>query len=194
VGGSYPANPETTVAGQYTFYGRYTAFTASDNREPLNSKSAARFINGGAFSGGTSLVVWRDSKVDQGPFLCPAVWGTRPPAYPLPYEELYAFSESETAEHLTGIASPFPASTQRVRVDGPTLPVTATFGWIYLNLNHNALSGGVPPEDPAAAQSWAGNVMDAQGRFSVGQSAVAVENAKAVVHTCIVDNGPAPCP
>jgi hypothetical protein len=36
--------------------------------------------------------------------------------------------------------------------------------------------------------------MDAQGRFSVGQSAVAVENAKAVVHTCIVDNGPAPCP
>jgi hypothetical protein len=191
--GTYPPDPET-AAGQYTFYARYVAVSGPDSREPLNSKSAARFINGGAFNGGTSLVVWRDSKVDQGPFLCPAVSGTRPPAYPLAHEELYAFSESETAENLTGLASPFPASTQRVRVDGPSLPVTPTFGWIYLDLNHNTLSGVVPAEDPAAAQSWVGNVMDAQGRFSVGQGAVVLESAKAVVHTCIGDNAPAPCP
>ena len=46
-------NPETSVAGQYTFYGRYVSWTAADNREPLATNFAARFVNGGAFSGGT---------------------------------------------------------------------------------------------------------------------------------------------
>jgi hypothetical protein len=195
VSGSYAPHPETTVAGQYTFYGRHVAWTAADNREPLNSKSAARFLNGGAFTGGTSLIVWRDSKVNQGPFTCPAVSGVRPPWFPLPDEELFAFNETETAENLTNLASPFPGSTQRVRVDGPSLPVTPAFGWIYLNLNQsNGTAGANPPEDPLAAQSWVGNVMDAQGRFSVGFGAVVLENAKTVVHTCIGDNMPAPCP
>ncbi len=64
-------NPETSVAGQYTFYGRYDAWTAVDHREPLATNFAARYVTGGTFSGGTSLIVWRDSKVNQGPFTCP---------------------------------------------------------------------------------------------------------------------------
>ena len=48
-------NPETSVAGQYTFYGRYVAWTAADHREPLATNFAARYINGGAFTGGTDL-------------------------------------------------------------------------------------------------------------------------------------------
>src|SRR5579885_2743866 len=66
VQGNYGANPETTVSGQYTFYGRYVNWTAVDNREPLATNFAVRFLNGGPFSGGTNLIVWRDSKVRQG--------------------------------------------------------------------------------------------------------------------------------
>jgi hypothetical protein len=33
-----------------------------DQREPLPTVFAARFINGGIFDGGTDLIVWRDSK------------------------------------------------------------------------------------------------------------------------------------
>jgi hypothetical protein len=194
-GGYPPGDPETTIPGEYTFYGRYVAWTAADNREPLSSKSAARFINGGAFTGGTSLLVWRDSKVNQGSFLCPAVLGSRPPWYPLDAEELVAFDESETAEALSALPPPFPAAAQRVRVDGPALPVTPVFGWLYLNLNQsNAFDGSNPPEDLQAAQSWVTNVLDAEGRFSVGQAGVAIENAKAVTHFCINGGGAPPCP
>src|SRR6185503_16287181 len=79
-------NPETSVAGQYTFYGRYVAWTAADNREPLATNFAVRYINGGAFTGGTSLLSWRDPKVNQGAFTCPAVLGSRPSWYPLGQE------------------------------------------------------------------------------------------------------------
>src|SRR5215208_3327449 len=58
-------DPETSVPGEYTFYGRYTGWLASDNREPLSTNFATRFVNGPPFAGGTDLLVWRDSKVDQ---------------------------------------------------------------------------------------------------------------------------------
>src|SRR6185295_16550464 len=52
-------NPQTSVAGQYTFYGRYVNWTAADNREPLSTNFAGRYINGGTFNGGTSWLVAR---------------------------------------------------------------------------------------------------------------------------------------
>src|SRR5215472_14325156 len=72
-------NPQTSVAGQYTFYGRYDNWTAVDNREPLATNFAVRCLNGVPFSGGTNYVVWRDSKVAQGAFKC----GTNPAWFPL---------------------------------------------------------------------------------------------------------------
>src|SRR5699024_5063568 len=64
-----PTTSETNTSGFYTFYGRYDspAWSAADDREPLATNFAARYVNGGAFSGGTDLIVWRDSKVNQGP-------------------------------------------------------------------------------------------------------------------------------
>jgi hypothetical protein len=178
-------NPQTSVSGQYTFYGRYVGWTAVDNREPLATTFAARFISGGAFSGGTSLVAWRDSKVDQASFVCAA-----PPAG-LAQEDVIAFDEAENAENvMTVSASPFPASAQRVQVDGAALPVTPAFGWLYMNLNHSGAAN--PPEDNAAAQAWVSNVMDANGRFSVGQSAIVLQKATATAHNCL-DGDPAPC-
>jgi hypothetical protein len=64
-------DPSTSTSGRYTFYGRYDNFTAVDNRQPLSTTFAARFINASSsegaryFSGGTAMIVWRDSKVAQ---------------------------------------------------------------------------------------------------------------------------------
>ncbi|HBL29292.1 MAG TPA: hypothetical protein DD490_20870, partial [Acidobacteria bacterium] len=43
--------------GEYTFYGRYVTGLASDNREPLATTFATRYLTGGGFTGGTNLVV-----------------------------------------------------------------------------------------------------------------------------------------
>ena len=63
LGGVNSSNPTG-----YTFYGRYVQPGGSpngqDNREPLGTSWAARYLNGGAFDGGTKLAVWRDSTLD----------------------------------------------------------------------------------------------------------------------------------
>jgi hypothetical protein len=183
-------NPETSVPGEYTFYGRYVTFNASDNREPLGSKWAARFLNGGVFSGGTSLSVWRDPKVQGAPFVC----GTAPTWFPLSQEDVFAFDEQEHPENVaTGSPNPFPAGAQRTVVDGPELGVTPTFGWLYLNLNTTVVpAGSNPPEDPAAAQSIVSTEMDASGRFAVSFQGNLLESAKTVTHSCIDGTSP-PC-
>ncbi len=185
-------NPETSVAGQYTFYGRYDNWTAVDNREPLATNFAARFINGGPFSGGTNFVVWRDSKVKQGAFKC----GTTPAWYPLGQEQIVIFDEQEHPQVAqtfpvspqppqNGII-PFPAEAQSTAVGGASFPVPYKFGWVFLDLNSTvAAAGSVPPEDPAAAQAWVEVVMSALGRYSVGFDAIKLDSACTASHTLI---------
>ncbi len=186
-------DPEVTVPGEYTFYGRYVAWAAADNREPLATNFGVRFINGGIFSGGTSILSWRDAKVNQGAFTCPAVSGVRPAWYPLGQEQIVIFDEEENPEVPSTLPVspprpgtsliPFPAEANRTRVDGPGLPVTPSFGWLFLNLNQsNAVAGANPPEDPLAAQAWVTAVMDAEGRFSVGFDAIQLDNATNANH------------
>jgi hypothetical protein len=107
-------NPETNVAGEYTFYGRYVAWTAADNREPLTTNFAVRFLNGGVFTGGTDLITWRDSKVNQGAFTCPAQ-NARPLWYPLGQEQIVIFDEEENPEtpSTLPVSPPRPAPTRR---------------------------------------------------------------------------------
>ena len=185
-------NPETSVVGQYTFYGRYVAWTAADNREPLSTNFATRFINGGAFTGGTSLIVWRDSKVNQGAFKCT----TLPAWYPLGQEQIVIFDEQEHPEVPQtfpfspqppgDFLTPFPAESQRTDVDGEDLPVPFDFGWLFLNLNTNvAAAGANPPEDPLAAQAWIETTMDADGRFSVGFDAIQLDHATIANHVLV---------
>jgi len=185
-------NPETSVAGQYTFYGRYVAWTAVDNREPLATNFAVRFLNGGAFSGGTNLVAWRDSKVAQGAFKC----GTTPAWYPLGQEQIVIFDEQEhpvvpssfpvsPQPPVSGII-PFPAEAQSTKVGGASFTVPFNFGWLFLNLNTTvAAAGSNPPEDPAAAQAWVEAVMSALGRYSVGFDAIKLDSACTASHARI---------
>lgn len=198
-------NPETSVAGEYTFYGRYLApqWSAADNREPLATNFAARYLTdpGSGFDG-TNLVVWRDSHVDQESFDCTATLTSPGPAsntllaswFPLGQEEIVIFDEEEQIEVPEpppvspvppgdpGIA-PFPAEAQSVVVGGSALPTPFLNGWMFLNLNHGAATG--PPEDPDAAQAWVSVLVQNAGLFSVGYDAIQLDSACNANHTTI---------
>jgi hypothetical protein len=137
--------PQISTSGDYTFYGAFDSWTAVDNREPLATEFAARYV-----PAGTDLVVWRDSKVEQGWFTC----GTLPSWYPLGQEGLYDMADSGSFVSL-GTLKPFPAVAQRVHVGGSALPVTYTSGWFYMDLNTSvAAAGSNPPFDPTVSQAW----------------------------------------
>ena len=185
-------NPETSVPGEYTFYGRYVGWNASDNREPLATSFSVRYAVGGAFDGGTDYIVWRDSKVNQAPFTCPVVAGTRPTWFPLGQEEIVIFDEDENPDvpatfpvspqpPQQGII-PFPAETQRVTIGGAAFPVPFNFGWIHLNLNFSSVGNPNPPEDPDAAQAWVVDPSTAQGKFEVSAGSNQGSNASNVNH------------
>jgi hypothetical protein len=189
VSGLTPTNPATTTAGRYTFYGRYNnpiPWTAADNREPLATTFAARFLSGGPFSGGTSFLVWRDSKTNQGPFTCPATTG-RPSWFPLGQEGIVIFDEQEHPQVPTSVPFspqppnvgpiPFPAETQRTQVGGASLPVPFNFGWMFLDLNTTVSGNPNPPFDPAAAQAWVVYTLASNGHFAVGIDAIRLDSA-----------------
>ena len=192
-----PTNPSTTTAGAYTFYGRYDtpAFSAADNREPLSTNFATRFLNGGTFSGGTDLIVWRDSHstgAQEADFVCSQLASANP-WYPLGQEGIVIFDEQEQPNLIPpfpvspqpgpNVIVPFPAETQSVHVNGAALPVPYAFGWLYLNLN-TTIPSEPAPADPAADQAWVVVRMTAQGRFSVGFDAVQLDSACAALHFC----------
>jgi hypothetical protein len=183
-----PTNPETSTVNFYTFYGRYDnpAWNAADHREPLATNFAARFLNGGPFSGGTDFIVWRDSKVNQGPFTCSAQTG-RPFWFPLGQEGIVIFDEQEhpqvpqsfpvSPQPQSSTLVPFPAESQSTHVGGSTLPVPYNFGWIYLDLNTTVTGATNNPLDPAAAQAFVTIRATSQGRYSVGYDALHLDSA-----------------
>jgi hypothetical protein len=169
-------NPLTTTAGNYTFYGRYDGFNATDNRQPLATSFAARFLSGSfaapavatgnpflgpqaGDAGTTSLVVWRDPKVNQGYFAC----GLTPAWYPLGQEGIVAFDESEHPQLITGVV--FPAATQVVQIGGSALPVSYLSGWLYLDLNTTVAGVTFPTPDPAASQAWVQVIEQSSNHF-----------------------------
>jgi hypothetical protein len=182
--------PFSFAAGNYTFYGRYNSVAGQDQREPLATTFAARYVDGGAFDGGTDLIVWRDSKTRpvgaNGTHSC----SSNPSWFPLSQTDVVSFDEQEHPTDLCfqsdnvspptgGVNTCFPLETQRVHLLGgnvigadPTPPTP--FGWIYLNLNHTLASGD---PYPGRAQAWVVITMSAEGRYEVGYDAVQLDNA-----------------
>jgi hypothetical protein len=165
-------------SGNYTYYYRYSL--GADQREGLSSTWATRYATGGAFSGGTDLIVWRDAQQDIAPFTC----GTTPSPYPLSQEQIVIFDEDENPDvpdstpfspALPGTSLiPFPWEANRTAIGGPNFPVPFDFGWLYLNLN-TSISGSVVPYSPIV-QNWVTTIMDADGLFSVGYDAIQLDN------------------
>ena len=183
-------DPETSTPGRYTFYGRHVGFTASDNREPLSTTFATRFVAAKAFKQenrallqqilppATELLVWRDSKSAAVPFAC----GGAPAWYPLGQGTLAAFDEQENPQELAGVV-PFGAATQRVTVGTGTLPVTAESGWLYLNLNTQPVGQVAGLTTADAAQAWVTVLHRVYqgptgGRYDAGFRAIRLDSAR----------------
>ena len=180
----FGVDPQADDPGEYRFYSRFESVAGKVIRQPLATKFAVPYANRGKedkwFPQGTALQVWRDPKVsDAEAFPC----GTRPSWFPLGQEEVLAFDDQENVEVLAPGAA-FGAATQRVAIDGPSLPVSFTEGWIYLNLNTTvAAAPTTPVEDPAAAQAWVTVDKNSKGKFSVQTRAIPIDSATEVVHT-----------
>ncbi|HYX25514.1 MAG TPA: hypothetical protein VFC23_15290, partial [Thermoanaerobaculia bacterium] len=128
--------------GDATFYGRYVNGSGIDDREPLATTWASRYAIGGTFSGGTDLIVWRESGRTVEPFAC----GTLPPGFPLLIGGESVFDEQEQSLAIPtcpfGPPCPvfppldsFPAEAGRVHVGSPALPMPFNFGWFFINLS-----------------------------------------------------------
>jgi len=151
------ADPDFFGAGEFTFYGRYHSFDGSDKRRPLPSAYDARFLNGGAFTGGTKLIVWRDTRsADTGVVSC----GSTPSWFPLGERQIKARDETAAFTDL-GATTIFDLATQRM--DITDIPQPYTFGFLEMNLNLT---------DNTTAQAWVGVEASAAGQYSVGFPAV----------------------
>jgi hypothetical protein len=168
------------VPGDHTFYGRYVAFTAIDGREPLPSQWAARYVTQGAFSGGTTLAVWREGLIGAAPFSCALI---APPGYPLvtPADSII-FDEEENiilvTEPVSGAPTPddplfIPWEANLIEAGSSSFATPFAFGWVLLNLRHPGLAF-VYGDD--LTQSWVTLTANAEGRFSVGWEAVPMDN------------------
>jgi hypothetical protein len=172
-----------STPGEYTFYGRYVLGTAADNREPTATTFAARYLSGGGFTGGTSLIVWRDSKFTPG-----ATCAAGPNYGELFEQQIVVFDEFEnpltvvsggpSGEPTPGAQCTFCDEAQRVDVGGDGITTNADFGWVYMNLNHATTRDATLGAGYInIAQAWVTAVMDAEGRFSVGFDAIQLDNA-----------------
>jgi hypothetical protein len=175
------ACPTCFVPGDHTFYGRYAGGAAIDAREALPTTMAARYLNGGGFTGGTDFLVWREGG-DQTTAQNYACTQPGPTWFPLPATQIGVFDETEqvvTTENCPsgfdcGVDIVIPNEAQRVDVETELL-TPFDFGWAYLNLQW----GPLPAYQDNFAQMWLTTVMDASGLFSVGFDGVQLDNANA---------------
>ena len=111
---------------------------------------------GGAFDGGTELLVWRDVPSTSS---LPVACGSAPSWLPLSSDDVEAWNETGQRTDLDRDA--FPLATQRVPVAALDSPFP--FGWLDLDLD---LGDGEP------GQAWVMSILSAEGRFSVGQTGI----------------------
>jgi hypothetical protein len=83
-----------------------------------------------------------------------------------------AFDEEENPEEPGVALSAFPLATQRVPIGQAAFPVTAPFGWLYLDLNTTLGS----PVDPVG-QSWVTLLVQTASGLDFGHHALPLDNA-----------------
>lgn len=157
------ADPDHFANGDYTFYGRYVNFDGRDDRIPLSSLYYVRYMNGGSFSSGTELVVWRDNRRAAATL---ANCGKSPAWAPLGEMQIVTFDEEENPTEVVG-GNAFPVATQKVRVGSSALAVAKPMGFLMLDLWH---------KDASHAQAWVSVMMSAKGRFTTGYEALRVDD------------------
>lgn len=146
----------------FTFYGRYSAYDGRDERVPLPDWWATRFLDGGPFTGGADLLVWRDTGVAT---VAPVTCGSHPAWYPLQEGFITARDESGDVAsriYVGSLSHFFPLATQKLPVSTFNLPYA--FGRLQISL-----ADGPGLNNPR--QSWLQVVLSANGLYSVGMNA-----------------------
>lgn len=155
-----------TFLGRYSFYGSFVGGSGIDDRQPLGTRYATRYVSGGVFDGGTQLVIWRDAKVARPTGV---VCGQEPRRLELAG---VVRDEDGKATVLSSSRQLAPWSAQKVVLGGDSFKLPYAFGWLNLDLWHK---GGTLFGD--TAQGWVTTVMSAQQRFSVGLRAMRLDSA-----------------
>lgn len=183
-----PTDPLTSVAGNYTFYGRVVSWTAADNREPLATRWGLQ-----GETGTSNAIVWRDPKVVPASFSCAS---GQPNWAPLNQEGINFFNFASQATVIPAPPTPTnPIPTQVIVAPHATqirtlnnanlqLPTNTKLGWLTFNLNTTVAGSANPPVDPAAAQSHVTVLRSQKGvpRLSSGAIATPMDNATAPTH------------
>ncbi|MEX1312091.1 MAG: hypothetical protein AB1Z65_16855 [Candidatus Sulfomarinibacteraceae bacterium] len=135
--------------GIYTFYGRYSGWDGRDDRVPLPTEWVQRFLDGGPFSGGADLIVFRQANnADASPIPC----GEPPPWYPL--RAAIVTSDEDGGGVVTHEDDAFGLATQRVPIGALEPAPSAAFGRVRITGD--------------ADQLWVQPVLTGLGRFGVG--------------------------
>jgi hypothetical protein len=164
------SDPRVTDPAAHTFYGWVRGYAGtSDSREPLPTAWRTRYVDAGAFDGGTDLLVWRAPPGPVGTFAC---GGALPAPFPLPQRYLAVFDEQENP-FVPAAGSYFPVAAERVPVSSLSPP--SPFGFLHLDLKRG--SDPSPGALAGVGQSWISTDLRATGRFSVGFGARALDNA-----------------
>lgn len=150
-------DPLTSQPGRPTFYGRYVAWTAADHREALPQSWGVSARRGGAFSGGSRLLLWRDSGQAHQPFACSSL----PGAFPLSQGMSLYFDEQGFDVPVPPLALGLEAQKRSVDWTGPS------FGWLSLELGTRTGTFSQPP-----LQSYVTTLERAAGRFGLSINGV----------------------
>ena len=145
-----------------SFYSPYTLDSAADARAPLGSRWQTRYLNGGAFDGGTDLLLWVQPSFVIEPQDC----SFNPTQF-----YFWGYTDRSEDGKVQAFQSYFPtAFTARAHVGGPEFPTMADAG--LLEVEAIELVCGVCLPAPEPRQSWLFPTLSASGRFSVGLNAV----------------------
>jgi hypothetical protein len=148
-----------------TFYGAWTGHTGDDARAPLGTRYRARYMNGGAFSGGTDFIVWAEpSYSTPQPVRC----GEREDSVDrCQLLRLIVFNEEAVLENVI-YDDVVPEVAARRSVGSEELPAISPFGTIDVE---NLIQPCPFPGASIPLQSWVMPLSSASGRFSVGLNA-----------------------
>jgi hypothetical protein len=176
-----------------TFYSRFQAGATADRRQPLPSRFAARWINGGSTDFQTWFKIWREGT----PTLGVTCGAAQARAVTL-VTEMLTFDEQENPFPRVGedtiIISPPPAELPGVRLPETSRTSVANAnvfaqptngavaGWIYMNLDNDET-------DNIASQNWVIVSMRAEGRYSVDFDAAWLGNGCSPAEAVSVGTG-----
>lgn len=133
----------------YTFYGGFSNWDGRDDRVPLPAEWVQRYFNGGPFSGGADLIVFRQlNQAETTPKPC----GSQPSWFPLP--STITTMDEDSGGLVTHQADFLGLATQRVSVGDLEPAPSSPFGLVRI--------------EGAGDQLWVQPVLTGLGRFGVG--------------------------